>query len=286
MIKNQIKTVLLLGLLSGLMLVVGGLIGGQQGLTIGLIVAIAINFLSYWFSAKIVLAIYRAKEADKKKYAFLYQLIQELAQEAKLPEPKIYVIPSPQANAFATGRNPEHGVIAVTSGILELLTQEELKGVLAHEMSHIKNRDILIGTIAATIAAVISYVSMMVRWGAIFGGFGSRDDNRGGNILELLLLAILAPLMAMIIQLAVSRSREYLADESGAKMAKNPLPLASALEKLQKNIVQHPLRQMGTTDATAHLFISSPFSGKSLFNLFSTHPPVEERVKKLKAMKI
>ncbi len=286
MFKNQIKTVLLLGGLTGIFLLIGAMAGGQQGLLIALLFAGGINFLSYWFSDKIVLFIYRAKEADKKQYSELYSLVKEVADSAKLPMPKVYVIESPQANAFATGRNYQHAAVAATSGIMKLLDKNELKAVLAHEIGHVKNRDILISSIAATIAGVISYIAMMARWAAIFGGMGGNDENRSGNILELLVLAIIAPIMAMIIQLAISRSREYLADETGAKLVRSGLPLASALEKIQKNVASNPIREMGTTEATAHLFIHSPFKGKSLLNLFSTHPPTEERIRRLKEMRL
>lgn len=285
MYKNHIKTVLLLGLLTGLFIFIGGLIGGRSGLIIGLIFAGGMNFFSYWFSDKIVLKIYKAKEADKNTHSDLYSMVREITQNAHLPMPKIFIVNSPQANAFATGRNPKHAVVAVTTGILHILNKNELKGVLAHEVGHIKNRDILISSVAATIAGVISYIAMMARWSAIFGGFG-RGNDRGGNIIELLALAIIAPIMAMIIQFAISRSREFLADETGAKLTKDPFSLASALEKISSNVKAHPLKQMGTTEATAHLFISNPFRGKGFINMFSTHPSTEERVKRLRSMKL
>jgi heat shock protein HtpX len=284
MIKNQIKTVVLLGGLTGILLVIGSFIGGRTGLFIGLIFAAGINFVSYWWSDKIVLRIYKAKEADRNKYGDLYTMVDEIRHSAKLPMPKVFIVHSPQANAFATGRNPQHGVIAVNTGLLNLLSANELKGVLAHEMAHIKNRDILISSVAATLAGVISYVAMVARWGAIFGGFGGDRDR--GNILELLALAIVAPIMAMIIQFAISRSREFLADNTGAKFIRDPFSLASALEKIHANVTHHPLRQMGTTEATAHLFISNPFRGKGLISLFSTHPPMKERVKRLRSMRL
>lgn len=283
MFKNQFKTVLLLGGLTSLLLVIGSLIGGRSGLTFALIFAGGLNFISYWWSDKIVLAIYRAKEADQKIHSKLYSTIREITTSAKLPMPKVYIVNMPQANAFATGRNHNHAAVAVTSGILNLLNEKELKGVLAHEIGHIKNRDILISSVAATIAGVISYIAMMARWTAIFGGFGGRDERSKGGIVELLVLAIVAPIMAMIIQLAISRSREFLADSTGARLIGDPISLASALEKIHNNVANHPLQQMGTTEATAHLFIHNPFSGKGLINLFSTHPQVEERVKRLRA---
>ena len=284
MFKNQIKTVLLLGLLTGIFLTIGGLAGGRTGLFFALIFAGGLNFVSYWWSDKIVLKIYKAKEADKNQYSDLYSMIDEIRHAAHLPMPKVYILNNPQANAFATGRNPKHAAVAVTTRILDLLAKNELKGVLAHEMSHIKNRDILISSVAATIAGIISYLAMMARWGAIFGGFGGNRDN--SNILELLVLAIVAPIMAMIIQFSISRSREYLADETGAKLIRDPFSLASALEKIDKNVSHHPLKKMGTTDATAHLFIHNPFKGKSVLNLFSTHPATEERIKRLKSMRL
>src|SRR3989344_69349 len=258
-IKNQIKTVLLLGGLTGLLLLIGGLAGGRTGLTIALIFAGGMNFVSYWWSDKIVLWMYKAKEADKKKYPQLYSIIKEITAKAHLPMPKVYIVDTPQSNAFATGRNPQHAAVAVTTGIMQILDEKELRGVLAHEIGHIKNRDILISTVAATIA---------------------------GNIIELLLLAIIAPIMAMIIQLAITRSREYLADETGAHLSKDPLALAAALQKIEKNVHNHPFARMGKTEATAHLFISNPLRASAFLELFSTHPSTENRVKRLKEMKI
>ncbi|MFC1733716.1 zinc metalloprotease HtpX [candidate division KSB1 bacterium] len=281
-IMNQFKTVILLGLLAGLLLGVGWLVGGYQGLMIGLIIALIFNFGSYWFSDKIVLAMYRAKEAKHNEYPELHKIVREVAHLANIPVPKIYIVPTATPNAFATGRNPKNAVVACTTGIMELLSKDELKGVIAHEISHIKNRDILIQTIAATMAAVISYVAMMARWAAIFGGFGGRDDREGG-LLGFLLLAIVTPLIAVLLQMALSRSREYLADETGAKTIHNPHALAHALEKLHAGVKHHPLR-FGSP-ATSSLFIVNPFSTKGLIGLFSTHPPMEERVKRLKAMR-
>jgi len=253
---------------------------------IALLLAGGMNFVSYWWSAKIVLWMYKAKEADRKKYAQVYTIVKEIAHTAHLPMPKVYIIETPQANAFATGRNPEHAVVAVTAGILDLLNQKELRGVLAHEMGHVKNRDILISTIAATIAGVISYLAMMARWAAIFGGIGGNDRDRGSGLIELIVLAVIAPLMAMIIQLAITRSREYLADETGAHLVKDPESLASALEKIEKNVQHHPFARMGTTNATAHLFISNPLKASSFLELFSTHPATKKRAERLRNMKI
>jgi len=281
---NQIKTVILLGALTGLMLLVGQLIGGAAGLTVALVIAIALNFGMYWFSDRIVLAIYRAKPVTEKEQPQLFKIIREVSKAASVPMPRVYIIPTQHSNAFATGRSPNHAAVAVTQGILQLMSGDELKGVLAHEMSHVKNRDTLISTIAATIAGVISYVAMMARFAAIFGGVGG-DRDRGNNVLELVVLGILTPLIATIIQLAISRSREFLADESAAKALHNGSGLASALKKLEADIKQKPLMQMGTTQATSHLFIANPFSGRSFLNMFSTHPPIDERVKRLTAMK-
>ncbi len=285
-LKNYLKTALLLGGLTGLFLLIGALAGGKTGLTIALIFAGGMNFVSYWWSDKIVLWMYRAKEADKKKYAQLYSIIKEITAKAHLPMPKVYIVDTPQSNAFATGRNPQHAAVAVTSGIMQILDEKELRGVLAHEIGHVKNRDILISTVAATIAGVISYVAMMARWAAIFGGMGRDNENRGGNILELLLLAIIAPIMAMIIQLAISRSREYQADETGAHLSKDPLALASALQKIEKNVHNHPFARMGKTEATAHLFIANPLKASAFLELFSTHPSTEARCKRLREMKV
>ena len=279
-IQNQLKTVILLSVLTALLLGVGQLIGGQSGLIIGLTFALIMNFGSYWFSDKIVLMMYKAKKVTKKEAPQLYEIVKEVSEKAKLPMPKVYIIQTGTPNAFATGRNPKNAAVAATTGILELLTKEELKGVMAHEMAHVKNRDILIATIAATIAGVISYIATMAQWAAIFGG---RDDNRG-NGLQLLVLAILTPIIATIIQLAISRSREYIADETGAKIVHNSQSLASALKKLEAGVKAHPLG-FGNT-ATSSLFITNPFNARGIISLFSTHPPIDERVRRLKEMKL
>jgi heat shock protein HtpX len=278
---NQFKTLILLAVLTALLLFVGSFFG-TGGLITAAIFAVLMNFGAYWFSDKIVLLMYKAKEANKSEYSDMYKLVKEVADDANLPMPKLYVVPSEQANAFATGRNEKHAVVAFTKGILSLLNKEELKGVIAHEMSHIKNKDILITTVAATIAGVISYLAAMARWGAIFGG--GRDEDRGNNIISLLIIGILTPIIAMLIQLAISRSREYFADESGARTIKNPTALASALEKLEKSAQKNPMR-LGT-QATSSLFIVNPFSVKSMLGLFSTHPPMEERIRRLRAMRV
>ncbi len=279
---NQLKTVLLLGLLTGVLLWVGHLIGGMDGLVIALIFAVVMNFVSVFFSDKLVLAMYRAKEVDTSHEA--YHIVKDVVHLAGLPMPKVFVYQNANPNAFATGRSPKHAAVAFSTGILDLLNKEELKGVIAHEISHVKNRDILISAVAATIAGVISMVAYMARWGAIFGGFGGRDRNN--NVLEFLVLAIVTPIIAMLIQLAISRSREYLADESAAKLLHNPNRLADALEKLKTGVRSHPLRPNSATQSTAHLFIANPFTGNGLFNLLSTHPPLDDRIKKLRNMSV
>ena len=279
-IKNQFKTVILLGLLTGILLWIGSF-WGQSGLLIALIFSIIMNFAAYWFSDKIALAIYRARLVTEKDAPKLYQIVREISKMANIPMPKVYIIPSNILNAFATGRGKNHAAVAATQGILEALNDDELKGVIAHEISHIKNNDILIQSVAATIAGVIGYIAMIARWGAIFGGVGGRDRD-GGSAIELLVLAILTPLLATIIRLAISRSREYLADESGARLLHNGQSLASALEKLEKGAQHMPLKPTSATETTAHMMIVSPFRGGGLVNIFSTHPPVNERVKRLR----
>lgn len=279
---NQIKTVLLLGLMTGLILGLGQLFGGPQGLVIAFVFSLLLNFGSYWFCDKIVLAMYRAREVSQAEAPELYQIVHNIALRARLPMPRLYIIPSESPNAFATGRNPEHAVVAVTEGILNIMNREELEGVLAHELSHVGNRDILVSSIAAALAGAIMMLANMARFAAFFGGVGrDRDDEGGGGILGLVLMSILAPIAAMLIQMAISRSREYLADSTGAKTLGNPLGLASALEKLERAKEVAP---MDARPETAHLFIVNPLSGGSLINLFSTHPPIEERIARLRAM--
>jgi heat shock protein HtpX len=278
---NQFKTVILLGLLTGILLWVGNLVGGMQGLTIALIFAIVMNFGSYWFSDKLVLAMYRAKEVKEGDEGELFSIVREVSHLANTPMPKVYIMEAPYSNAFATGRSPKKAAVAVTRGIMDLLSKDELKGVVAHEISHIKNRDTLIQAVAATIAGVISYVAFMARWAAIFGGFGGDRDGNSG--MELLVLAILTPILAAIIQMAISRSREFLADESGAKILHSGFGLADALEKLDGSKSRVALRSNSKTQTTAHLFIMNPFKGNSLFRMFSTHPPIKERVKRLRS---
>ena len=277
-IGNQFKTVILLALLTALMLGAGQALGGTQGLYIALAIVLVMNFGTYWFSDKIVLRMYRAQPVTKKDAHELYDIVKEVSHKANVPMPKVYLVPTDSPNAFATGRNPEHAAVACTEGILKLLSKDELKAVIAHEMGHIKNRDTLIQVVAATIAGVISYLAFFARWAAIFGG--GRDRNNRG--FELLALAILTPIIATIIQLAISRSREYLADATAAKTLQNSDHLASALHKLQMGIRHHPLR-FGHP-STSSIFIANPFSSRGMLALFSTHPPMEERIKKLKEM--
>jgi heat shock protein HtpX len=282
---NQLKTTLLLGALTGIILAFGSLLGGGDGLVLAFFLAAAMNLGSYWFSDKIVLRLYGAKPIDPQGFPKLYQIVRNLCLKAQVPMPALYLIPSPSPNAFATGRNPEHAAVAVTEGILNILTPEELEGVLAHELSHVKNRDILISSIAATLAGAIMMVANMARWATFFGGFsrGGREDESegGGGFLGLILMAVVAPIAAAIIQMAISRSREYLADATGARISGNPLGLARALEKLFVGSERIPLE---ARPETSHLFIMSPLSGGRLLNLFSTHPPIEDRIRRLRAM--
>ena len=279
---NGFKTVILLTLLTVLFLFIGGVLGGRQGMMVAFVFAMLMNFISYWFSDKIVLKIYRAREIQEAENPRLYRIVRSQAQMAGLPMPRVYIIPTNSPNAFATGRNPSHAAVAATEGIMSLLADDELEGVVGHELAHVKNRDILTQTIAATIAGAISMLAYMARWATFFGGSGGRDDNRGGgNPIALLAMAILAPIAAMIIQMAISRSREYAADAEGARISGRPLSLASALRKLHNGQVRRPLE---ANPSTAHLFIVSPLSGRGLANLFSTHPPVEERIARLEKM--
>jgi heat shock protein HtpX len=278
----MLRTALLLGALTSLIMLIGQWLGGSQGLIIAFVFAILMNFGSYWFSDKIVLAMYRAREVSEAEAPLLYRIVHNLALREGIPMPRLYLIPSEAANAFATGRNPQHAAVAVTEGILRLMNERELTGVLAHELSHVKNRDILISSIAATLAGVIMMIADMARWGAIFGGM-QRDDNRegGGGIISLIAMSVLAPIAAMVIQMAISRTREYAADETGAHASGDPLGFASALGKLGAASERIPL---DASPQTSHLFIVNPLSGRSLMQLFSTHPPLEERIARLRAM--
>jgi heat shock protein HtpX len=272
---NGLKTALLLGLLSGVLLLIGDLLGGTGGMLIAFVFAVVMNFASYWFSDKIVLSMYNAQPVGPENV--LYRVVERLAQRANMPMPKVYVIPEMSPNAFATGRNPQHAAVAATEGILRLLDEHELEGVIAHELSHVRHRDILISSVAATIAAAIMMVARMAQFAAIFGG-GRSDDREGSNPLGLLATIIVAPLAAMLIQFAISRSREYAADAGGASLAGNPYGLVDALRKIDAAAKRVPL---DANPATAHMFIIKPFSTQGIFSLFSTHPPTEKRIQAL-----
>jgi heat shock protein HtpX len=270
---NSVKTVLLLGTLSGVLLAIGGAFGGSQGLVFAFLLCGVMNFVSYWFSDKIVLKMYRAQEVGPENR--LSQIVQRLATRANLPMPKVYVIPDGSPNAFATGRNPHHAAVAATEGILRLLTDAELEGVIAHELAHVKHRDILTSSVAATIAAAIMMFSRMAMWGAMLGGVGDRRDRDGANPIAMLATIVLAPLAAMLIQMAISRSREFSADAGGAKIAGSPDGLMSALAKLE---TASKIVPMDANPATAHMFIIKPFSVQGIAGLFSTHPSTERRI--------
>ncbi len=274
---NGMKTAFLMALMMIIMIIVGDFLGGQSGMMIAFIISLALNFGSYWFSDKIVLAMYKAKRVEQNDSPDLFNLVESLSSSAGLPMPKVYIIDNPTPNAFATGRNPANGAVAVTTGILRILGKEELSGVLAHELSHIKNRDILIGTIVASFAGTITFIARMAGWAAMFGG--NRDDDRDSSPIVSLVLMIVAPIAAMLIQMAISRSREYAADSGGASISGNALSLASALKKLSMSNERIPMTDAGP--ATAHMFIVNPLSGGMIKSLFSTHPPMEERIKRL-----
>jgi heat shock protein HtpX len=282
---NTFRTTILLAVLTALLVWIGDMLGGRQGAIIALLLAGGMNFFSYWFSDKIVIKMYGGQEVTAQDDPELYGLVQDLAQRAGLPMPKVYLLPQDTPNAFATGRNPEHAAVAVTDGIRRILTKRELAGVLGHELSHVKNRDILVSTIAATLAGAIGYLAQMAQWAMIFGGNRDRDEEGGGSIVGLIVMMIVAPIAAMLIQMAVSRSREYGADEGGAKVTGDPLALASALRKLHMGAQDVPLHvNNATANATAHMFIVNPLTGHGLASLFSTHPPMEERIARLEAM--
>ncbi len=276
---NTLKTMVLLVTLTVLFIFIGALLGGRSGMTVALFIALAMNFFAYWFSDKIVLRMYGAREVSEAEVPELYSIVRQLSQKAGLPMPKVYIIEADQPNAFATGRNPKHGAVAVTTGIMRLLDRNELAGVISHELAHIKNRDILVSTIAATIAGAISYLAQMAQWAMIFGG--RRDDEEGGNPIAALVMMIVAPIAAMLVQLAISRTREYGADAGGARIVGNPLYLANALKKLHYASQRIPLE---ANPATSHMFIVNPLSGGGFAKLFSTHPPIEERIARLEAM--
>ncbi len=279
---NQLKTTLLLSLLTVLMVLMGSAIGGKTGMVFAFFMALAMNFFSYWFSDKIVLKMYGAQEIGEHDHPAFYGMVRRLALQAGLPMPRVYIIPSESPNAFATGRNPNHAAVAATEGILRILSPEELEGVMAHELAHVQNRDILVGTIAATFAGAISMLGNMLQWGAMFGAGRSDDEEGGGSLVGSLAMAIIAPIAAMLIQMAVSRSREYLADESGARICGRPLALASALHKLHTASQMIPMQE--ARPASAHMFIVNPLTGGALLNLFSTHPPMEERIARLEGL--
>jgi heat shock protein HtpX len=279
---NRLKTTLLLSLLTVLMVLMGSAIGGRTGMVFAFLMAVAMNFFSYWFSDRIVLAMYGAQEIGEQEHPAFYGMVRRLAIQAGLPMPRVYVIPSESPNAFATGRNPQHAAVAATEGILRILSPEELEGVMAHELAHVGNRDILVSSIAATFAGAISMLGNMLQWGAMLGAGRGDDEEGAGGLIGSLAMAIIAPIAAMLIQMAVSRSREYLADETGARICGRPLALASALRKL--HTASHMLPMQEARPASAHLFIVNPLTGGALLKLFSTHPPMEERIVRLEAM--
>jgi heat shock protein HtpX len=274
---NTLKTTFLMVLLTILLMFIGAAIGGKNGMMMAFLLAGGMNFVSYWFSDKIVLSMYGAQPIEEQDNPRFYGIVRTLSSRAGLPMPKVYVIQDDSPNAFATGRNPEHAAVAATTGIMRLLTDEELAGVMAHELGHVKNRDILISTIAATFAGAITYLAHMAQWGAMFGG-GRSDDDEGGGLFGMLLMAILAPIAAMLVQMAISRSREFGADAAGAHISGNPLSLARALQKLELGSQQIP---MNANAATAHMFIVNPLTGGGMMSFFSTHPPIPERVHRL-----
>lgn len=285
---NQLKTIVLLATLTGLLLAIGNLFGGKTGMMLMFLVSMAMNFGTYWFSDKIVLRMYGAREVTAHEAPELYRIVVNLAKKANMPMPKVYVMDTDAPNAFATGRDPEHAAVAATTGIMRALTYEELEGVMAHELSHVKNRDTLISTIVATIAGMITMIANMAQWAAIFGGLGRSDDEDGGGIpalLEFVLLVVVAPLAATLIQLGISRSREYLADESGGRLTGNPRALASALEKIEYYARYRVMPD--ATPATSHMFIVNPLKGGEwLLSLFSTHPTTAQRVTKLNELAV
>jgi heat shock protein HtpX len=282
---NTFRTTILLAVLTALLIWIGDMLGGRQGAVIALVIAGAMNFFSYWFSDKIVLKMYGGQEVTANDDPELYGLVRDLAMRANLPMPRVYVIPEETPNAFATGRNPQHAAVAVTHGIRRILNKRELAGVLGHELSHVANRDILVSTIAATLAGAISYLAQMAQWSMIFGGNRDRDEEGGGNIFGLIVMMVVAPLAAMLIQMAVSRSREYGADARGAQITGDPLALASALKKLHLGAQRIPLEASpAAANATAHMFIVNPLTAGGMAALFSTHPPMEERIRRLEAM--
>jgi heat shock protein HtpX len=277
---NTLKTFILMAALTALFMFAGQALGGRDGMMFAIVTALAMNFFAYWFSDKLALTMSRAREVSYEQAPHLHALIEQLAQRAGLPKPRVYIMPGTTPNAFATGRNPQHSAVAVTEGLLQLLQRDELEGVLGHELAHIKNRDILISSIAAVMAGAISYLATMAQWAMIFGG--GRDDDEGpGNLVAMLVMMIIAPLAAAIIQMAISRSREYLADATGAKICGHPVALAHALERLEEYNHRLPMK---VNPATAQMYIVNPLAGGTMASLFSTHPPIRERIKRLRAM--
>ena len=279
---NRLKTTLLLSALTVLMILMGNVIGGQTGMGIALLIAFAMNFATYWYSDKIVLKMYGAREVGEHDHPAFYNMVKRLSIRAGLPMPRVYIIPSESPNAFATGRNPDHAAVAATEGIMRVLSPEELEGVMAHELAHVKNRDILVGTIAATFAGAISILGNMLQWGLMLGMGRDDEDNGAGNLIGSLVMALVAPFAALLVQMAVSRSREYLADDTGAKICGRPMALANALRKLHVASQMKPMR--GAQPATAHMFIVNPLTGTSLVKWFSTHPPMDERIARLEVL--
>ncbi|MBI2162118.1 MAG: zinc metalloprotease HtpX [Candidatus Rokubacteria bacterium] len=280
--SNIFKTALLLAVLTAMLVLLGGAFGGQQGMLVAFVLALLMNFASYWFSDKMVLAMYGARPVEEAAAPGLHAMLRRLTTRAGIPMPRVYLIRADTPNAFATGRDPQHAAVAVTEGIMRILDEEELEGVLAHELSHVKNRDVLIATIAATLAGAITYLAHMAQWAAMFGGRSGDDEEGGSNPFALILMAVLAPIAAMLVQLAVARAREFQADATGAKIAGRPSGLAKALEKLHRANEAVP---MAANPSTAHLFIVNPLSGNLLMRLFSTHPPIEERIARLRRMR-
>jgi heat shock protein HtpX len=278
---NIFKTAMLMVMLTLLLVFGGAALGGKSGMTFALLFAFLMNFVTYFFSDKIVLKMYKAREVSEAEAPVLHRIVRRLSQKAGMPMPKVYIIPDMSPNAFATGRNPDHAAVAATEGIMQLLTEDELSGVMAHELAHVRHRDILIGTIAATVAGAISYLAQMAQWAMIFGG--RSDDDRDGSPIAAIVMMIVLPIAAMLIQMAISRSREYAADEGGARLNGNPLALANALRKLDNGAHMIP---MHATPATSHMMIVNPFSGGAMMKLFSTHPPVEERIARLESMRL
>jgi len=275
---NQMKTFFLMVVLTIIFVALGGMIGGSTGGVVMFFIALVMNFVSYWFCDKIVLSMYSAKEASQSEFPQLYSIVNNLSQKASIPMPRVYIIENESPNAFATGRGPSNGVVAVTTGIMRILSRDELEGVLAHEITHIQHRDILIQTVAATLAGAITMIANWARFAAFFGG-GSSDDEGGSNIFSVIIFSVIAAFAAMLIQLAISRSREYLADDGGARLTGNPLFLSEALKKLNMGIARSPMND--ANPSTAPMFIMNPFTAKGVLSLFSTHPPIEERIKRL-----